>query len=309
MQIKRDAHKSKYTCISNGIFTDNRLSLAARALMGAVLSLPDSWEFSVNGIAALLGINSSTALKYLHELENLGYLKTMRKKENGRYTTKQFCFIEVPANENSINENSTNENSINENTVTVNSPQLNNNIQNTKKQNTNFINQGERRAAITSNEFELLRAEFGAELAHNALDTLNDYLNAKSRTINGVVVDSAELVNILCQTNTEDIRKALKAVQAKRPASFAAYFGTVLFNLVKQKAAGASGDYGGAGGYSSGGDYGGSGDYGSWGNYGGSGGNYGSGETEDIPISRGSMHPSSIDFNGIMQEIYGKYRE
>lgn len=275
MQIKRDAHKSKYTCISNGIFTDNRLSLAARALMGAVLSLPDDWEFSVRGIAALLGVNKDTVTKYLRELEAYGYLKiNPRYTENGRYRPAEYCFAEIPKEnaEASLSENSSAENFLSENSSPKISPQLNNNIPNTKKQNTNSINRGERRASIASHEVEMLSAEFGAELADSALDTLNDYLNAKNRTINGVVVDNAELVYILGNAGIEDIREALKAVQAKSPASFAGYFGTVLFNLVKRRLAKPPEN------------------------------------SSAEPYSPTASPLPSINFDKIMQEIYGKYR-
>lgn len=273
MQIKRDAHKSKYTCISNGIILDRRLSLAARGLMAAALSLPDNWDFSVNGIAALLGINKSTALKYLHELESLGYLRIKpQTTENGKFSTKQFCFIEVPDTENAVAENSAAESAAAENSVTVNSPQLNNNIPIIQKPNTNSTNRGERRANIASHEVEMLSAEFGAELADSALDALNEYLNAKNRTINGVVVDNAELVYILGNAGIDDIREALKAVQAKSPASFAGYFGTVLFNLVKRRLAKPP-------------------------------------ETSNAqPYSPAAAPLPSIDFDKIMQGIYGKYR-
>ena len=64
MNIKR-IHKSKnYSIISNEILRRKDLSLKAKGLMSLILSLPDSWDLTVNGLVAgqiqILNNNIST---------------------------------------------------------------------------------------------------------------------------------------------------------------------------------------------------------------------------------------------------------
>lgn len=274
-RIERDGHHSNYTCISNDIIMDKRLSLAARGFFTAVLSLPDDWDFSVNGMARLVGVNKDTALRYIRELEELGYVRIESKDEIGRYARKSYTFFEstVPQNtapqrsavedtvpKNTAPQHSAEEDTVPQNTalqysadddevtentapkITVpkNTAQSNTNILNTKyKQNTISIDQddGQNNFSFLEKQInaDILRAEYGTDYIDKVVEVITDCMKAKSRTIIGESVDNSELVRVFGEVCETDIRKAIQAVKGKRFDNFAGYFGSVLFNQIKSR--------------------------------------------------------------------------
>lgn len=62
---------------------DARLSLAARGLFSLMMSLPDEWEFTVSGLAALAGCGKDKIRKLLGELEEVGYLLREQSHDKG----------------------------------------------------------------------------------------------------------------------------------------------------------------------------------------------------------------------------------
>ena len=94
----RDSHDSNYTCISNDLWGSD-LSWKAKAFLGFLLSLPDTWNFSYAGLSSVTGLSTSSIKRLIEELKNLKYLKIIRKNPNetgtGRY---EYVYIiyEVP---------------------------------------------------------------------------------------------------------------------------------------------------------------------------------------------------------------------
>ena len=85
MAILRNKTQSGFTVISNNIFRDKRLSMAARGLLCTMLSLPDSWDFSEKGLCKILPENGITAIRTaIKTLEETGYLRRTKVRENGR---------------------------------------------------------------------------------------------------------------------------------------------------------------------------------------------------------------------------------
>ena len=75
MRIK--LHKtSDYTVIGNWILRDG-LSLEAKGMMVTLLSLPDDWEYSMQGLSALTGSGLRTCKRVIKELEGKGYVERM----------------------------------------------------------------------------------------------------------------------------------------------------------------------------------------------------------------------------------------
>ena len=66
---------SNFTTIDNGIFQDRRLSNSARGLLVLMLSLPDDWDYSINGLIAICKEGRCAVRNSLKELKDLGYLK------------------------------------------------------------------------------------------------------------------------------------------------------------------------------------------------------------------------------------------
>lgn len=85
------------TRIQNRIIWDNDISQMARFCLIAMLSLPDSWDYSVRGMASMLKISKDTMGKYIKELEDAGYLKRKQTKcEAGRFSNTQYILTDTP---------------------------------------------------------------------------------------------------------------------------------------------------------------------------------------------------------------------
>lgn len=80
-------NKSKdYTVMSNYHFKDKNLSLKAKGLLSQMLSLPEDWDYSIEGLASINKEGVKAIRAGLQELEELGYLKRTRVNDsNGRF--------------------------------------------------------------------------------------------------------------------------------------------------------------------------------------------------------------------------------
>lgn len=88
MSIFRINRNKNYTVMSNFHFKDKRLSLKAKGLLSQMLSLPDNWDYSMNGLAAINKENITAIKTALKELKSFGYLVITKKMpgetESGR---------------------------------------------------------------------------------------------------------------------------------------------------------------------------------------------------------------------------------
>lgn len=120
MAVIRVNKSKNYTVMSNYHFKDKNMSLKAKGLLSMMLSLPDNWNYSVEGLVTICKESKTSIQSTLKELEDLKYLKRTRTQN----TKGQFKYIydiyEKPQTEN---------------TCTDNISQLN-----TKELNTNNIN-------------------------------------------------------------------------------------------------------------------------------------------------------------------------
>lgn len=74
-----------YTVMSNFHFKDKRLSLRAKELLSMMLSLPDEWIYSLNGLNSICTESKTTIRNVIKELKESHYLKVIEKrKENGK---------------------------------------------------------------------------------------------------------------------------------------------------------------------------------------------------------------------------------
>ena len=125
-----------YTTMSNRHFQDKRLSYKAKGLLSLMLSLPEEWDYSVQGLMKLSRDGKESVMSGINELEDCGYLiRTQEKDESGRFTGYDYAVYEHP-----FSENPSAEKPLEENPPTVNPPQLNNNILNTNELKTEASN-------------------------------------------------------------------------------------------------------------------------------------------------------------------------
>lgn len=131
MIIVRNKSKEKYTVVDNNIFKNKELSLKARGMITTLLSLPDNWEFSENGLEHIFNDGLTTIKSSLKELEKNGYLVRKQVRDNkGRFLKNDWTIYEIPLLEKPLVEKPTTDKPITENDT-----QLNTNILNTNNIN------------------------------------------------------------------------------------------------------------------------------------------------------------------------------
>lgn len=99
MAILRKHNKEQYTSIPQEIFRDERLSLKDIGLLVSMLSLPDNWNFSENGLETIFKNDGQASIRAgLKKLEQAGYLKRerTRDKKSGRMSVVNWYLYESP---------------------------------------------------------------------------------------------------------------------------------------------------------------------------------------------------------------------
>lgn len=97
MSTYRINKKSNYTTIDNNIFKNTELSFKATGLLTTMLSLPDSWDFSEEGLTHLKLDNKKSIKSGLKELEEHGYLVRNRIRDSkGRLKETIYDIYEEP---------------------------------------------------------------------------------------------------------------------------------------------------------------------------------------------------------------------
>lgn len=97
MAVCRVEKNKNYTTMSNFHLRDKNLSNRSRGLLSTMLSLPENWDYTTRGLAAICkdGVDGITA--QLKELEQRGYLVRHRIRDsNGRITDMEYVIYEEP---------------------------------------------------------------------------------------------------------------------------------------------------------------------------------------------------------------------
>ncbi len=97
MAVIRTEKNTNYTTMSNYHLKDRRLTLKAKGLLSLVLSLPDEWHYSVEGISKICLEGRDAVQAALGELERNGYLirRRLRTKE-GKLAGVEYVIYERP---------------------------------------------------------------------------------------------------------------------------------------------------------------------------------------------------------------------
>lgn len=83
IRVKKDRN---YAVMSNYHFKDKKLSLRAKGLLSLMLSLPDNWDYSINGLGSICKESREIIRKTLQELKDNHYLEMKEcHDENGRF--------------------------------------------------------------------------------------------------------------------------------------------------------------------------------------------------------------------------------
>lgn len=95
MPVIRVEKTKDYTVMSNYHLKDKNLTLKAKGLLSVILSLPDNWEYSVEGIVAICKENETAVKSALKELKNNGYLVVKKLLPNETKSKKIEYVYEV----------------------------------------------------------------------------------------------------------------------------------------------------------------------------------------------------------------------
>ena len=97
MSVFRVNKTSDYTTMSNHHLKQKTMSLKAKGLQSLMLSLPDDWDYSMNGLCSICKESVDTVRVILRELEDFGYLKIDKdRNEDGKFSYN-YSIFEVPA--------------------------------------------------------------------------------------------------------------------------------------------------------------------------------------------------------------------
>lgn len=92
--IMRTEKNKNYTVMGNYHLRDKELSLKAKGLLSIMLSLPDGWNFSTQGLTTLSSDGETAIRSTLKELEQKGYLKRNKVRINGKIADWEYVVYE-----------------------------------------------------------------------------------------------------------------------------------------------------------------------------------------------------------------------
>ena len=98
MAIFRVHKIDNFTTINNYLIRDERLNLKDKGMMLLLLSLPDTWNFSVMGLQTICKEAKNTINSILNTLEECQYLERNKIYENGKIKEWKYDIYEVPKN-------------------------------------------------------------------------------------------------------------------------------------------------------------------------------------------------------------------
>ena len=80
MSVYRTSHENNFVVIDKGYLRDRSLSLKAKGLLTLMLSLPDDWRFSREGLEAICAEGKKGIQSAINELKQSGYLRITKQK-------------------------------------------------------------------------------------------------------------------------------------------------------------------------------------------------------------------------------------
>lgn len=204
MSVIRVNKNKDYTVMSNYHFRDKNLSLKAKGLLSQMLSLPKTWDYSVEGLVAINKESKTAIQNTLKELEQYGYLvRTKTHDKQGRidyiYDVYETPHEETPQTENPVTVNPCTDNMSQLNTKESITEELNTKDKKKERKKEKNHNYDEQIEEYTENEelknairaFIQMRAmikkpltEYAMKLMLNNLDKLANDDNTKIAILN-----------------------------------------------------------------------------------------------------------------------------
>ena len=178
MAFLRKDHKKNYTCISNDVFKSD-LSLKARGMLCTMLSLPDDWEFSENGLQAILKDGQTSVRSAIKELESAGFLsRTRERDESGRMGRCVWIVCDYPRfeNPNLVNSNLGNEPQLSTKESSMNKPTTKESKKEPRHKYGEYSN-----VLLSDTDLVKLKAEFPTDWEER-IERLSYYMESNGKT-------------------------------------------------------------------------------------------------------------------------------
>lgn len=98
MAVFRVEKNHSYTVMANHHLRDERLSLKSKGLLSLILSLPDDWRISIEGMTQFSADGKDAIRNAIRELTDAGYItRTQTHSEAGTFSGYDYIVHETPA--------------------------------------------------------------------------------------------------------------------------------------------------------------------------------------------------------------------
>lgn len=108
MAVFRIEKSKDYTVMSNHHLRNTDLSLRAKGLLSQILSLPEGWDYTIAGLAAINKEGKDAVRAAVQELEKAGYIVRRQKMDSGgKFSSNEYVVYEEPHFASPLSENPT----------------------------------------------------------------------------------------------------------------------------------------------------------------------------------------------------------
>lgn len=98
MAVFRVERTQNYTVMSNYHLRDKSLSLKAKGLLSLMLSLPETWDYTLSGLAKISLEGKDAIRATVVELEKAGYIQRHQTTgKDGKFGSNEYIIREYPA--------------------------------------------------------------------------------------------------------------------------------------------------------------------------------------------------------------------
>lgn len=245
MSVFRVEKNGNFTVMSNYHLRDKRLSNKSKGLLSIILSLPDDWDYTSDGLSRICKDGVDAIRAQLRELESFGYITRERaRNEKGQLKGCDYTIHEIPeempasaepvqgkpARENPTQGNPTQSNTDISNTKRINTYSTNNQSINLDEADRTDIEE----AVAQQIEAELLAFDCSEEQVREIVSIMADVICSPADTVkvNGTHMPKDDVLKRYSQLNDEHIRYVLGAMEksASEIKNIRAYLITALYN-------------------------------------------------------------------------------
>ena len=210
-EVFRINKTKNYTVMSNYHLQDRNISFKAKGLLSYMLSLPDDWNYSVNGLSCVSMEGNKAIKSILKELENNNYLVRTRKQGLRGKFYYEYNIYEVPYTQKGMTVEGT----------TLDGTQINTNIINTNNKDkidkslNSITSELIKRKFIDLNDLDLYRYddlfnELLNKYEYKEIITVVGYVISKWKSNKGIDEDYNKIENKFTYFKTSVINNLIK---------------------------------------------------------------------------------------------------